>query len=72
MDLKYFLDMKAKNLKYLFLDKNKFNDFNPLFPDNIPKLEFITLNNNKFDSDDNMMMKNSAFIELKKNLIKWE
>ena len=58
--------MKAKNLKYLFLDNNKFNDFNPLFHGNFPKLELLSINDNKFDSDD--VIKNPAYIELKNKL----
>jgi Leucine-rich repeat (LRR) protein len=63
IDLKFLLDMKAKNLKHLFLDYNKINDFNPLFIENFPKLKLLLLNDNNFDSND--LKKNPAYIELK-------
>ena len=63
IDLKFLLDMKAKNLKHLYLDRNRINDFNPLFIENFPKLKILSLNGNNFDSND--MKKNPAYIELK-------
>ena len=55
--------MKAKNLKYLFLDRNKITDFNPLFPDNFPKIEVLSLNEKNFAYND--IIKNPGYIELK-------
>ena len=64
IDLKFLLDMKAKNLKYLFLDRNKITDFNSLFPDNFPKIEVLSLNDNNFIHND--IIKNpNRYIELK-------
>ena len=62
-DLKFLLDMKAKNLKYLFLDNNKFSDFSPLLRNIFPKLNNLSLHKNMIDFKDN---KNKlAYIELK-------
>ena len=64
IDLKFLLEMKAKNLKYLFLDRNKITDFNSLFPDNFPKIEVLSLNDNNFVHND--IIKNpNRYIELK-------
>lgn len=62
-DLKFLLDMKAKNLKYLFLDNNKFSDFSPLLRNIFPKLNNLSLHKNMIDFKDN---KNKlAYIDLK-------
>jgi len=63
IDLKFLLEMKAKNLKYLFLDRNKITDFKPLFPDNFPKIEVLSLNDKNFAYND--IIKNPGYNELK-------
>ena len=45
-NLKFLSDMKAKYLKYLYLDNNNFNDIYPLFNSNFPNLELLSLNRN--------------------------
>jgi len=65
-DLKFILDMKAKNLIYLYLDHNEIIDINPLLRDNFPKIELLSLNNIKIDAED---IKNSpAYEELSKKI----
>jgi len=63
-DLKFLLDMKAKNLIYLFLDNNIFTDFSPLFRKNSKNLKCLTLNENNSDSEDKT--KTTVYDELKK------
>jgi len=61
--IKFLLDMKAENLKYLYLDNNKLNDINPLLNNNFPNLEVVSLNKNNFIYED--LKKSLGYEELK-------
>ena len=65
-NLNFLLEMKAVNLKYLYIDNNKF-DYDGIFPilnANFPNLEVISLNRNKFESEE--MAISPGYSELKK------
>ena len=47
-NLEFLLDMKAENLKYLFLDNNNIEEIYHILKANFPNLEAISLYNNKF------------------------
>jgi hypothetical protein len=64
-NLHFLLEMKAINLKNLYLDNNKF-DYDEIFPilnANFPNLEVVSLNKNKFESEE--MAITPGYFELK-------
>jgi Leucine-rich repeat (LRR) protein len=61
-NLNFLLGMKAKNLKYLYLDNNYFNDIYPLLIAKFPNLETLSLNKNNFDPE--LLSKSPGYSEL--------
>ena len=61
--MNFLPDMKAENLKYLYLDNNQFKDIYPLLNINFPDLSILSLNDNNFNSD--AMKSSPEYIKLK-------
>ena len=65
-DLKFISGLKAKYLKYLYLDNNSFNDIYPILSSELPHLEVISLNKNNFECEENKLIPGFDDLEKKK------